>query len=87
MKDWTEILVSQDWLNTHPRVVVLNELHLALDHCSLLLDTDRVSHGRPKPFSFEQFWLKIEGAKKIIEDIWMKPSKESIILKLFYKFE
>jgi hypothetical protein len=73
-------LVSPDWLKEHPRVVVLHVVRLGSDHCPLLLDSDWVSKGGPKPFRYERFWVQVEGAKNVIKDAWRKPDNDFFFL-------
>lgn len=41
------VLVSPDWLNAHPRSIVIHDARIASDHCPLLLDSDGASRGGP----------------------------------------
>lgn len=81
------VLVSLDWLNDHPRALVFRELRIALDHCSLLLDFDRLLKGGLSHLNLRDFGSKWIGIEKQLREAWMKYFEGNPILKVFHKLK
>lgn len=68
-----------------PRAIVHHLPRTSSDHCPLLLESQgRCSKG-PKPFKFEQFWLKESTSGAVIKGAWNTQVEGSTTFQLSKK--
>ncbi|GER27744.1 DNAse I-like superfamily protein [Striga asiatica] len=61
---------SMGWIADYAGAKVLNLYRSASDHGMLILDSDGQQQKKPRRFSFDKRWIKMEGCKETIEAAW-----------------
>jgi exonuclease III len=82
------VLVSQNWLGEWGNVSLWGQKRDVSDHCPILIKYDGYDWG-PKPFRFNNHWLKNNAFSKIVEDAWDSckvKGRMGFVLKEKFKF-
>ena len=64
-----QFLISEEWEAHFQGAVQTVLARLVSDHAPILLDGGGMRRG-PRPFRFENMWLKSEGFKKMLRQWW-----------------
>ncbi|GKV51190.1 hypothetical protein SLEP1_g57860 [Rubroshorea leprosula] len=68
-------LLSEGWLSKWSDTRQWGLRRTISDHCPILLKFQQVDWG-PKPFRFFDAWLKMEGCRELIREVWSKAEIE-----------
>lgn len=71
MERLDRFLISPDWLSDWPSLSTSHLLKMAAsDHCPILLTFARPFGLTPKPFRFEDFWLRYPDSWRVVQSAW-----------------
>jgi hypothetical protein len=71
---------TPDWELTFPTCFLHSLPSLMSDHTPLLLQ-GQLEHRHNRTFRFENFWVKVDGFKDLVEQVWNKPVHSSLPIK------
>lgn len=80
-------VASIAWRNAFPLAVIEHYPLSSFDHLPLILNFWGLSATLPRPFRFEEFWLRDHSCYAVIEAAWNKPAQGVPALILFHKIK
>lgn len=64
------VLINDEWEKFFPLSIIHKTVRFMSDHNPIIISTGSKHTGKRKPFRFETSWLKQEGLKEKIKEIW-----------------
>ncbi|KAJ9128883.1 hypothetical protein P3X46_034379 [Hevea brasiliensis] len=86
-RNWTRSLVSVEWRELFPQVLVVNEALSGSDHRPIVLLLEPVRGKQHFLFRFEAKWLLNQQCSKIINSSWNFPIRGSPMFSLTQKLK
>lgn len=77
VKKLDRLLFSELWFGQFPLTTMENLNRTTSDHCPMLLNFHPVLGSSPKPFRFQQMWLRREGFRDLVSNNWGLPCATS----------
>jgi len=74
------LFCTTDWELTFPTCFLHSLLSLMSDHTPLLLQGE-LEHCHNRTFRFENFWVKMDGFRDLVEQVWSKPVHSLLPIK------
>ena len=74
------LFCTPDWELTFPTCFLHSLPSLMSDHTPLLLQGE-LEHCHNRTFHFEIFWVKMDGFRDLVEQVWSKPVHSSLPIK------
>ncbi|KAL0285634.1 UNVERIFIED_CONTAM: hypothetical protein Sangu_2770100 [Sesamum angustifolium] len=66
-------VANSEWCLIYPNASIKHLPAIASDHCPLLLLTQNDHSQGPKPFFFEEMWLRDETCEEVVANNWFSP--------------
>jgi hypothetical protein len=74
------LFCTPDWELTFPTCFLHSLPSLMSDHTPLLLQGE-LEHRHNRTFRFENFWVKMDGFRDLVEQVWSKPVHSLLPIK------
>ena len=75
------LFCTPDWELTFPTCFLHSLPSIMSDLCTPLLLQGELEHCHNRTFRFENFWVKMDGFRDLVEQVWSKPVHSSLPIK------